>query len=95
LPAREKNNIEGMARAPQSCSQLSKEIAASRRTISVEQSEVVIGLKQPLQEATNQLERAAIERALTDAAGNNDDAAKALGLSRKGLYLKRQRLGLK
>jgi transcriptional regulator with PAS, ATPase and Fis domain len=76
-------------------SQLSKEIAASRRTIPVEQSEVVIGLKQPLQEATNQLERAAIERALTDAQGNNDEAAKALGLSRKGLYLKRQRLGLK
>ena len=76
-------------------SQLSKEIAASRRTIPVEQSELVIGLKQPLQEATNQLERAAIEQALADAAGNNDDAAKALGLSRKGLYLKRQRLGLK
>jgi transcriptional regulator with PAS, ATPase and Fis domain len=76
-------------------SQLSKEIAASRRTISVGQSEVVIGLKQPLQEATDQLERAAIERALTDAEGNNDEAAKALGLSRKGLYLKRQRLGLK
>ena len=76
-------------------SHLSKEIVASRRTIPVEQSEVVIGLKQPLQEATNQLERAAIEQALADAGGNNDEAAKALGLSRKGLYLKRQRLGLK
>jgi transcriptional regulator with PAS, ATPase and Fis domain len=75
--------------------QLSKEIVASRRTIPVEQSEVVIALKQPLQEATNQLERAAIEQALADANGNNDEAARALGLSRKGLYLKRQRLGLK
>jgi transcriptional regulator with PAS, ATPase and Fis domain len=76
-------------------SQLSKEIVASRRTIPVEQSEVVIGLKQTLQEATDQLERAAIEQALADSGGNNDEAAKALGLSRKGLYLKRQRLGLK
>ena len=74
---------------------LSKDIVASRRTIPVEPSEVVIGLDQPLQDATDHLERAAIERALTAADGNNDTAAKALGLSRKGLYLKRQRLGLK
>jgi DNA-binding NtrC family response regulator len=59
------------------------------------QSEVVIDLAQPLQEATSELERAAIERALKAAGGNNDEAAKALGLSRKGLYLKRQRLDLK
>jgi DNA-binding NtrC family response regulator len=74
---------------------LSKDIIASRRTIPVQPSEVVIGLDQPLQQATDDLERAAIERALTATKGNNDEAAKALGLSRKGLYLKRQRLGLK
>ena len=74
---------------------LSKDIAATRRTIPVEPSEFVLRLDQPLADATDQLERAAIERALTTANGNNDQAAKLLGLSRKGLYLKRQRLGLK
>jgi len=76
-------------------SHLSQDIIASRRTMPVQQSEAVIDLAQPLQQATDQLERAAIERALKAADGNNDDAAKALGVSRKGLYLKRQRLGLK
>ena len=66
-----------------------------RRTVAVEPSELVMRLDQPLAEATDQLERAAIERALTASNGNNDQAAKILGLSRKGLYLKRQRLGLK
>lgn len=74
---------------------LSKEITSTRRTVAVEPSELVMRLDQPLAEATDQLERAAIERALTASNGNNDQAAKILGLSRKGLYLKRQRLGLK
>jgi DNA-binding NtrC family response regulator len=56
---------------------------------------MVMRLDQPLAEATEQLERAVIERALTSSGGNNDQAARILGLSRKGLYLKRQRLGLK
>jgi DNA-binding NtrC family response regulator len=75
--------------------QLSKDIIASRRTIPIEPSEMVMRLDQPLADATEQLERAIIERALTSSAGNNDQAAKLLGLSRKGLYLKRQRLGFK
>src|SRR5688572_12654874 len=75
--------------------QLSKDIVASRRTIPIEPSEIVMRLDQPLADATEQLERAVIERALTSSGGNNDQAAKLLGLSRKGLYLKRQRLGLK
>ena len=74
---------------------LSKDIVASRRTIPIEPSEMVMRLDQPLADATEQLERAVIERALTSSGGNNDQAAKLLGLSRKGLYLKRQRLGLK
>jgi DNA-binding NtrC family response regulator/tetratricopeptide (TPR) repeat protein len=74
---------------------LSNEIASTRRTVAVEPSEFVMRLDQPLADATDQLERAAIERALAAANGNNDQAAKILGLSRKGLYLKRQRLGLK
>jgi DNA-binding NtrC family response regulator/tetratricopeptide (TPR) repeat protein len=74
---------------------LSPEIVASRRTVPANKSDMVIDLGQSLQDATNQLERAAIARALKAAHGNNDEAARALGLSRKGLYLKRQRLGLK
>jgi DNA-binding NtrC family response regulator/tetratricopeptide (TPR) repeat protein len=74
---------------------LSKEITSTRRTVAVEPSEFVMRLDQPLADATDQLERAAIERALAASNGNNDQAAKLLGLSRKGLYLKRQRLGMK
>ena len=71
---------------------LSKDIVASRRTIPVQPTEAVIRVDQPLDAATEQLERVAIERALTTCEGRNDEAAKLLGLSRKGLYLKRQRL---
>ena len=73
-------------------SHLSPVIVASRRTIPVQHTEAVIRVDQPLDAATEQLERVAIERALTACAGRNDEAAKLLGLSRKGLYLKRQRL---
>ena len=40
------------------------------------------------------IERAMIEAALKRHQGRVDDAARSLGISRKGLYLKRQRLGL-
>ncbi len=75
-------------------SHLSKDIVGSRRTVSVQPSEMVMPLDQSLSDATDQLERAAIERALKVCEGRNDEAAKLLGLSRKGLYLKRQRLKL-
>jgi len=35
-----------------------------------------------------------ISRALERTSGNLEDAARRLGISRKGLFLKRQRLGL-
>jgi DNA-binding NtrC family response regulator len=78
---------------------LSHDIAASRRTIPVETPsrhtpEVVTRIDQPLAAAVEHIERAAIQRALSLTDGRLDDAAKMLGLSRKGLYLKRQRLGL-
>ena len=71
---------------------LSKDIVASRRTVPVQSTEAVIRVDQPLDAATEQLERVAIERALAACEGRNDEAARLLGLSRKGLYLKRQRL---
>lgn len=78
---------------------LSDDIAASRRTIPAETpsrhtSEVVTRIDQPLAAAVEHIERAAIQRALALTDGRLDDAARMLGLSRKGLYLKRQRLGL-
>jgi len=48
----------------------------------------------PPSEITQKVEVAALTYALRAANGRMDHAAKRLGLSRKGLYLKRQRLGL-
>jgi DNA-binding NtrC family response regulator/tetratricopeptide (TPR) repeat protein len=78
---------------------LSDDIVASRRTVPVETpsrttTEVVTRIDQPLAAAVEHIERAAIQRALSMTLGRLDEAAKMLGLSRKGLYLKRQRLGL-
>ena len=78
---------------------LSDDIAASRRTIPADvqprrSTEVVTRIDQPLAAAVEHVERAAIQRALASTNGNLDEAARMLGLSRKGLYLKRQRLQL-
>ncbi|HMF87887.1 MAG TPA: sigma-54 dependent transcriptional regulator, partial [Gemmatimonadaceae bacterium] len=79
---------------------LSDEIASSRRTVPAtapqprQSTEVVTRIDQPLSAAVEHIERAAIQRAVKLADGRLDDAAKMLGLSRKGLYLKRQRLNL-
>jgi len=55
---------------------------------------VTIRLDQTLALATEELERAFIERALESAGGKVSEAAQLLGLSRKGLFLKRRRRGL-
>jgi hydrogenase-4 transcriptional activator len=52
------------------------------------------GLRETLGTALTRLEREMIVIALRDHHGKVDAAARALGISRKGLYLKRQRLGL-
>jgi transcriptional regulator with PAS, ATPase and Fis domain len=75
---------------------LSPRIAATRRTVPVGErpplpTELVVRRDQPLSAAVEHVERALIQDALRRH-GNVEDAAKALGLSRKGLYLKRQRL---
>ncbi len=44
--------------------------------------------------AVAQLERAMIQRALAESHGHLETAADRLGISRKGLFLKRRRLGL-
>jgi DNA-binding NtrC family response regulator len=55
---------------------------------------VVTRIDQPLSAAVDHIERAAIQRALSMTNGRLHEAARMLGLSRKGLYLKRHRLGL-
>lgn len=55
---------------------------------------VTIRLDQPLEVAIEELERAFIEHALSQAHGRVTDAASLLGISRKGLFLKRKKLRL-
>jgi DNA-binding NtrC family response regulator/tetratricopeptide (TPR) repeat protein len=56
--------------------------------------EIAVPLNDKLQPTISKIEREMIRVALRAHQGRVDAAAKALGISRKGLYLKRQRLGL-
>jgi DNA-binding NtrC family response regulator len=81
---------------------LSAEITATRPSVStataapagLAATEIVVRTDQPLAAATEHVERALIAQAVEQADGNLERAARILGLSRKGLFLKRQRLGL-
>ena len=78
---------------------LSPAIAASRRTVpaserALDPIEIVVRLDQPMAAATEHLERAMLQHALKECGGRMEETAARLGLSRKGLYLKRQRLGI-
>jgi DNA-binding NtrC family response regulator len=77
---------------------LSEEILAAPRSRAVAGgttiSEVVIPLQGTLEAATWALERAMIAATLARTGGHLDDAARLLGVSRKGLFLKRRRLEL-
>jgi DNA-binding NtrC family response regulator len=78
---------------------LSGDIAASRRTIPASErqltpTEVVVRTDQPLAAAVQHLERTMIQRAMQATGGRMEETAGMLGVSRKGLYLKRLRYGL-
>jgi hydrogenase-4 transcriptional activator len=76
---------------------LSPEIQASRRTIRVtpgQEPEIRVRMDQPLHEAVDTIEQAMVRRALERANGNYENAARLLGISRKGLFLKRRRWGM-
>jgi DNA-binding NtrC family response regulator len=78
---------------------LSPEIAASRRTIPASErvldpTEVVVRLDQPMAAAVGYLEQQMVQYAMKKCGGRMEESAAMLGLSRKGLYLKRQRFGI-
>jgi hydrogenase-4 transcriptional activator len=78
---------------------LSPEITASRRTVpaserTLDPTEVVVRLDQPMAAAVRHLEQAMLQYALKKCEGRIEETATMLGLSRKGLYLKRQRFGI-
>ena len=77
--------------------QLSPEIQASRRTIPAAPAadpEVRVRIDQPLPAAVQILEQTMVKSALDRTHGRVEEAAKMLGISRKGLFLKRRRWGL-
>jgi hydrogenase-4 transcriptional activator len=76
---------------------LSPEILASRRTIaaSPDEPEIRVRLDQPMPEAVEKLEQVMVRRALERANGRVEEASRLLGISRKGLFLKRRRWGLR
>jgi DNA-binding NtrC family response regulator len=76
---------------------LSPEIQASRRTIpapSPADPEIRLRIDQPLPAAVLTLEQTMVRNALTRSNGRVEEAARILGISRKGLFLKRRRWGL-
>jgi DNA-binding NtrC family response regulator len=97
--ANEVNRMVAMAEpdAALTAAHLSAEIQATRRTIpasAAPDSELRISLDQSLPDAVEQLERTMVQAALDRTNGRLEEAAKILGISRKGLFLKRRRWGL-
>jgi DNA-binding NtrC family response regulator/tetratricopeptide (TPR) repeat protein len=75
---------------------LKPQILAARKTSPAVPSmhALTVGTNQTLTEAVEQLEKEMISRVLNGYKGNLADAARALGITRKGLYHKRQRFGM-
>jgi DNA-binding NtrC family response regulator len=84
--------------APLTPALLSPEIQASRRTVAAPavvaaEPEVRVSLDQPLPVAVEMLEQMMVRRALDRTHGRVEEASRLLGISRKGLFLKRRRWG--
>ena len=68
---------------------------AHRAAVDLEEGPSIrISLDQPLPRALEELERAFVDRAMDSSGGRVAEAAQLLGISRKGLFLKRRRWGL-
>ena len=82
--------------------QLSPEVVAATRAMATsvqvsgdgEPAELRVRVDQPLSTILAQVERDAIQQALAITDGHVSNAARLLGISRKGLFLKRRRLGI-
>ena len=73
---------------------LQAQTTRARVDASDESPQMQVRIDQPLEQATSHVESEMIKHALRQARGRMSVAAAALGISRKGLYLKRVRLGL-
>ena len=67
---------------------------AQLNTLGQEEAMLTVRLDQPLDRAIEEVERMFIERAMQASSGHVAEAAKLLGISRKGLFLKRRRWGI-
>ena len=74
--------------------QLQAQTIRARAAVAEGSPRIQVRIDQPLEQATSHLESEMIKYALRAAGGRMSVAASALGISRKGLYLKRMRLGL-
>ncbi len=75
-------------------SHLSPEIGATRVAGGVRPERRQVARPQNLADAVDQLEREIIQSALDHTRGNISEAARVLGVTRRGLYLKLRRLGI-
>jgi DNA-binding NtrC family response regulator len=77
---------------------LSADVQASRRTVPINKpapvDEITVRVDQPLPDALAAIERLMVRRALERTEGRFEEAARLLGISRKGLFLKRRRWGV-
>ncbi len=78
---------------------LHHDIASTRRTLPpservLEPTEMVVRLDQPMPAAVQHVEQTMVKHALKACHGRVEEAAAKLGISRKGLYLKRRRFGI-
>ena len=73
---------------------LSADITGADDTPAAREAAAPLATNAKLNSTLERIEREMVRAALQQHRGKMDDAAKALGISRKGLYLKRQRLGL-
>ena len=69
--------------------------ADGRASLPGDEPEIRVRLDQPLNDAVDAIEQAMVMRALDRARGNYENAARLLGISRKGLFLKRRRWGMR
>lgn len=85
---------DGTVITPNCLSSYIARVNPNRRSAHGDLASITLKLDQALGDAVSALERNMVDHALKISHGQVTEAARMLGLSRKGLYLKRQRFGL-